>query len=77
MRRDLRGLPFADGNESIVVGLPDTVWFPEKALRALPKDDLAFLLFPVDEPKHFDAVIADDSGAVREIQVKSATPDSP
>jgi glucose-1-phosphate thymidylyltransferase len=57
--------------ESVAVGLPDTVWFPETALADLPDDVLAFLLFPVDRPEFFDAVVLGDDGAVAEIQVKS------
>jgi hypothetical protein len=34
----------------VLVGLPDTIWFPEDGLRALPDDRLSFLLFPVKNP---------------------------
>jgi glucose-1-phosphate thymidylyltransferase len=67
-----RALPFVDPKESVVVGLPDTVWFPEDALRSLPDDRLSFLLFPVDHPELFDAVVTDADGVVSEIQVKRA-----
>ena len=66
-----RAHPVIPQDETVTVGLPDTVWFPEEALRALPDDSLAFLLFPVDQPHLFDAVVADASGRVAEIQVKS------
>ncbi len=62
--------------EEVVVGLPDTVWFPADALARLPNGGLSFLCFPVNRPELFDAVIADDDGAVREIQVKQAGADS-
>ncbi len=65
-------LPLVHPDERVIVGLPDTVWFPEDALRALPDDRLAFLLFEVDRPEWFDAVVLDGDGRVREIQVKSA-----
>jgi glucose-1-phosphate thymidylyltransferase len=55
--------------EDVVVGLPDTVWFPKAALRSLPDASLAFLLFPVEHPEFFDAVVLDGE-VVREIQVK-------
>jgi glucose-1-phosphate thymidylyltransferase len=58
-------------DESVAVGLPDTIWFPVDALGKLPSDQLAFLTFPVEHPEYFDAVVSDSSGAVREIQVKS------
>jgi dTDP-glucose pyrophosphorylase len=65
-----RALPLIPPEETVVVGLPDTIWFPEDGLRALPDDVLSFLLFPVARPEFFDAVITDAEGRVREIQVK-------
>jgi glucose-1-phosphate thymidylyltransferase len=65
-----RAVPLVAPDEPVVIGLPDTIWFPEQGLCSLPDDRLSFLLFPVDRPELFDAVIADDGGAVREIQVK-------
>jgi dTDP-glucose pyrophosphorylase len=65
-----RALPLIDSADRVLVGLPDTVWFPEDALAALGDDVLSFLLFPVDAPEFFDAVVMDDEGRVREIQVK-------
>ncbi len=67
-------VPLIAEHEAVVIGLPDTVWFPADALRALPKDGLAFLLFPVVRPELFDAVVMDDSGRVRRIEVKQAAP---
>jgi glucose-1-phosphate thymidylyltransferase len=55
--------------EDVLVGLPDTVWFPKAALKALPDADLSFLLFPVEHPEFFDAVEL-DGDAVRHIKVK-------
>jgi dTDP-glucose pyrophosphorylase len=66
-----RALPFAGPDEPIVVGLPDTVWFPIEGLRALPDDVMSFLLFPVAKPELFDAVLTDDAGAVTAIDVKA------
>ncbi len=68
-----RALPFVAPADEILVGLPDTVWFPEDGFRALD-GGLSFLLFPVARPELFDAVVADGAGAVREIQVKAAAP---
>jgi dTDP-glucose pyrophosphorylase len=67
-----RALPLIPPDEHVLVGLPDTIWFPADALRALPAGGLSFLLFPVDRPELFDAVVLDDDGRVSEIQVKSA-----
>jgi glucose-1-phosphate thymidylyltransferase len=71
-----RALPWVREGEMIVVGLPDTIWFPVDAMCALPDAELSFLLFPVAHPEFFDAVITDDRGMVREIQVKRDNPDS-
>ncbi|HOL71203.1 MAG TPA: sugar phosphate nucleotidyltransferase [Bryobacteraceae bacterium] len=65
-----RALPLVAPGESVLVGLPDTIWFPEDGLCFLPEDTLSFLLFPVERPELFDAVVTDDSGRVLEIQVK-------
>ncbi|HVT10472.1 MAG TPA: sugar phosphate nucleotidyltransferase [Polyangia bacterium] len=64
-------LPHATADESIVVGLPDTVWFPVDGLRRLPDDTLSFLLFDVAHPELFDAVLTDGAGWVQQIDVKS------
>jgi glucose-1-phosphate thymidylyltransferase len=66
-----RALPLIAPDEEVLVGLPDTVWFPEDGYRRLGQG-LSFLLFHVDEPQLFDAVVTDAAGAVEEIQVKSA-----
>jgi glucose-1-phosphate thymidylyltransferase len=65
-----RAHPLVTGNEPVIVGLPDTIWFPDSALARLPDDVLAFLLFPVERPEFFDAVVLNDAGRVLEIQVK-------
>ena len=65
-----RAAPLVHPEEHVLIGLPDTVWFPEDGLRALPDGCLSFLLFPVERPELFDAVVTDDEGHVREIQVK-------
>jgi dTDP-glucose pyrophosphorylase len=65
-----RAAPVIDDRLPVLIGLPDTIWFPEGALAALPDDRLSFLLFPVEKPQFFDAVVADERGWVREIQVK-------
>ena len=64
--------PVVQPNEAVAIGLPDTIWFPENGLTALPNDQLSFLLFPVEQPQHFDAVVTDKSGRVEEVQVKQA-----
>ena len=65
-----RALPFIDPREQVLIGLPDTIWFPENGLCALPDRRLSFLLFPVEHPEFYDAVVTDPAGRVQEIQVK-------
>jgi glucose-1-phosphate thymidylyltransferase len=62
--------PFVAPDEEVIVGLPDTLWFPVDGLCALDSGGLSFLLFPVDRPELFDAVITAPDGSVVEIQVK-------
>src|ERR687886_344157 len=59
-----RAAPLIAPDEPAIVGLPDTVWFPEKALAELPDDTLSFLLFPVERPEFFDAVVLDPEDRV-------------
>jgi glucose-1-phosphate thymidylyltransferase len=65
-----RALPLIGPRDQVLVGLPDTVWFPEDGLSRLDEDALSFLLFPVQHPEFFDAVVTGDDGRVLEIQVK-------
>jgi glucose-1-phosphate thymidylyltransferase len=65
-----RAAPLIASNEQVIVGLPDTVWFPEAALAELPDNQLSFLLFPVEHPEFFDAVVLGERDRVHEIQVK-------
>lgn len=67
-----RALPLIASEEPALIGLPDTIWFPEDGFRRLaPHEELGFLCFPVDNPEHFDAVVANREGVVEEIQVKT------
>jgi glucose-1-phosphate thymidylyltransferase len=65
-----RSLPLIGPGDQVLVGLPDTVWFPEDGFCRLDRDALSFLLFPVQRPELFDAVVTDGDGRVVEIQVK-------
>src|SRR5581483_7678933 len=60
-------------DDAVIVGLPDTVWFPQDALLQLPADALSFLLVPVEHPEFFDSVVLEGE-SVRQIQVKQAAP---
>ena len=67
-----RAAPFVERGAPVLIGLPDTIWFPEEGFARLPGDVLSFLLFHVDRPEYFDAVVTDPAGQVLEIQVKQA-----
>ena len=66
-----RAAPLVHPDEWVLVGLPDTIWFPADALTLLPPDPVSLLCFPVDEPQWFDAVVFAADGSVEEVQVKS------
>jgi dTDP-glucose pyrophosphorylase len=66
-----RAAPLISLQETVCIGLPDTIWFPESALAHLPDDRLSLLLFPVDHPERFDAVVTNEQADVVEVQVKS------
>ena len=65
-----RGAPIVPNDESVLIGLPDTIWFPADGLCSLGDEELSFLLFPVERPEFFDAVVTDEHERVLEIQVK-------
>jgi glucose-1-phosphate thymidylyltransferase len=67
-----RALPLIDPGEHVLIGLPDTIWFPDDALARLPDHTMSFLLFPVEHPELFDAVVCDAADRVERIQVKEA-----
>jgi glucose-1-phosphate thymidylyltransferase len=71
-----RALPLIAPKELAVVGLPDTIWFPADALRSLGTDPCSFLLFPVDQPELFDAVLTDGEDEILEIFSKHNSPPS-
>lgn len=68
-----RAEPIARSHDQVLIGLPDTIWFPANAYQpALDLDlsDFNLVLFPVANPSAFDAVVCDELGCVREVQVK-------
>jgi glucose-1-phosphate thymidylyltransferase len=56
-----RADPFVDRDEQLLIGLPDTIWFPLNAYRpAVDQDaDVNLILFPVLDSTVFDAVVFD------------------
>jgi dTDP-glucose pyrophosphorylase len=70
---------FTHPHEQVLIGLPDTIWFPENAyLPALDHSAAAvhLLLFPEQDPSRFDAVTCDPRGLVWEVEVKAPRPHS-
>jgi glucose-1-phosphate thymidylyltransferase len=66
-----RALPLIPHDDHVCIGLPDTIWFPESGLCSLPDGELSLLLFPVENPEVFDAVLTDEGDRVLQVQVKS------
>ena len=71
-----RAVPFVREDEVVMIGLPDTVWFPEDGYRQLADDVASLLMFPVKQPELFDAVLLDRDDSVIEVQSKIPRPDS-
>ncbi len=63
--------PLISADEDVLIGLPDTVWFPVDGFSKLPADAFSLLLFPVSAPERFDSVQLGSRSHVKEIQVKS------
>ncbi len=68
-----RAEPFACQHSQVLIGLPDTIWFPENAYLAaldFQHAEVNLVCFPVLDPTQFDAVISDELGYVRRVEVK-------
>ncbi|MGZ4835609.1 MAG: sugar phosphate nucleotidyltransferase [Terriglobales bacterium] len=69
-----RAEPFARHHGQVLLGLPDTIWFPENAYRqAVDNTDGAginLVCFPVLDASAFDAVVSDELGYVQRVEVK-------
>jgi glucose-1-phosphate thymidylyltransferase len=75
-----RAEPFARAHGDVLIGLPDTIWFPENAYRPAVEDKNAnvnLVLFPVENPSSFDAVICDAQDFVQTVEVKQRDAHSP
>jgi len=71
-----RAEPFVRSDEPVLIGLPDTIWFPENAFHASVEQGpgVSLVLFPVPNPSAFDAVRCDESGRVERVVVKQPEP---
>ena len=75
-----RAASFTDAHTQVLIGLPDTVWFPENAYLAaldpVTVGNVNLVLFPTDTPAVFDAVVCNDQNYVTEVEVKRPNPHS-
>jgi glucose-1-phosphate thymidylyltransferase len=73
-----RAEAFVADEEQVLIGLPDTIWFPENAYRPAVDQsaEVNLVLFPVLNPAAFDAVVCDEQGFVERVEVKQAQPAS-
>lgn len=73
-----RAEPFVREEEQVLIGLPDTIWYPENAYRLAVEQDneVSLVLFPVPTPSVFDAVVCDERGYVEKVEVKQKEPSS-
>ena len=68
-----RAEPFAREHAEVLIGLPDTIWFPQNAyLHALDfrSAECNLICFPVADPSQFDAVVSNELGFVKRVEVK-------
>lgn len=73
-----RAESFVRYDEPVLIGLPDTIWYPENAFHASVEQGpgVNLVLFPVANPSVFDAVLCDESGRVERVVVKQPNPGS-
>jgi glucose-1-phosphate thymidylyltransferase len=75
-----RAAPFARHQHCVLIGLPDTIWFPENAYHSALENTggagVNLVCFPVLNPSAFDAVVSDELGYVQRVEVKQKNPRS-
>lgn len=67
-----RASPLVRTQEPVLIGLPDTVWFPRHAFVHALRAGLHLITFPVARPEDFDAVQEGEPGSVRRVEVKQS-----
>jgi dTDP-glucose pyrophosphorylase len=75
-----RAEPFCRHHDQVLIGLPDTIWFPGNAYQLTLDSTTAevnLLLFPVSNPTVFDAVVCDEQNYVKFVEVKQPDAHSP
>ncbi len=73
-----RAEPFVDDQQQVLIGLPDTIWFPENAYSSGHRAGCGRQpgVVSVLNPAVFDAVVCDEHGYVERVEVKVPEPDS-
>jgi dTDP-glucose pyrophosphorylase len=74
-----RAEAFTAQHDQVLIGLPDTVWFPENAYYPAliqGRAEVNLVLFPVENPSAFDSVVCDPQNFVRRVDVKVAQPET-
>lgn len=69
-----RAAPLVNPEEKVLVGLPDTIWYPRLALAATPSTQVHLVTFPASSPEEFDAVIPSDTDPARVARVEVKRP---
>ncbi|MGH9393923.1 MAG: sugar phosphate nucleotidyltransferase [Terriglobales bacterium] len=65
-----RAAPYVEPAAKVLLGLPDTIWFPRAAFTSVPDDSIHLITFPVLQPQEFDAVLPGEGARVAAVQVK-------
>jgi glucose-1-phosphate thymidylyltransferase len=74
-----RALPFTRAHDEVLIGLPDTIWFPENAFACaldFSRAPVNLGLFPVEDASQFDAVVTSPNGMAERVEVKIPRPSS-
>ncbi|HXE31950.1 MAG TPA: hypothetical protein VN515_09140 [Terriglobales bacterium] len=66
-----RARRFVEPGEAVLIGLPDTVWFPATALRDGLRAHVHLITFPAAHPEAYDAVVPGFGERVARVEVKS------
>ncbi|MGH9481454.1 MAG: sugar phosphate nucleotidyltransferase [Terriglobales bacterium] len=69
-----RAAPCARPDEAVLIGLPDTVWYPRAAYARSLDKPAHLITFPVAHPEEFDAVVAGAGDRVARVEVKQPGP---
>lgn len=65
-----RAVPWIAGDEPVLIGLPDTLWYPSDAFRQVSSDAIHLISFPSEHPQDFDAIVAGEGNRVARVEVK-------